>query len=98
MDVEGEVWREHTRLAILIALDKVPGQTATPSMLLTILRRVGIRINEPQLKGEVDWLKKAALVAVVVDRGLTSIEMLHTGRDVARGQDTYPGVAEPTRR
>jgi len=98
MDVEGEVWREHTRLAILRALDKVPGRTATMSMLLAIMRRVGIRINEPQLKGEVDWLKKAALVAVVNDRGLVSVEMLNTGADVARGQDNYPGVAEPTRR
>lgn len=98
MNIEAEVWREHMRLGLLRALDNIRGEIATVSMLHEILRRVGIHTSRDQLIGEADWLEKAGMVKVVDRLGIVSVSLVSRGREIARGEDKYPGIASPSER
>lgn len=98
MQIEAEVWREHMRLGVLRALDNIKGGIATVSMIHEILKRVGIHTSRDQLVGEGDWLQSAGMVMVTDRQGVVSVSITPRGREIAKGEDRYSGIAAPSER
>ncbi|SFQ14115.1 hypothetical protein SAMN05421853_10296 [Roseivivax halotolerans] len=88
----------HRRLAILRHLEKAADYTANSSILLDVVRGVGVSSTEDQLRSALAWLDEQELITLT-DLETVSVATATTrGVDVALGRALHPGVKRPSPR
>lgn len=90
--------REHRRIAILRHLDALPQYGANASILLDVVRGVGVATTADQMRGELSWLEEQDLVRLQHNDTFTLAEITSRGSEVAQGNVIAPGVKRPSAR
>ena len=87
--------RRHRRLAILRHLSACAEYTSNGSILVDVLRGVGVTSTRAQVTTELAWLDENGMVTLD-DRGDFVIAAA-TGRgvEIARGQASHPDIQRP---
>ncbi len=89
---------EHRRLAILKHLARSSEYTSNASILIDVVRGVGIATSDDQMRGALAWLGEQELIDMT-DHGHVVIATATTrGVEVAEGRVVHPGVKRPTAR
>lgn len=90
-----ESLRRHRRLAILRHLEACGEYTSNASILVDVLRGVGVTSTRSQVVTELAWLAEQGLVEAV-DRGdFVIATATDRGVEIARGLATHPEVQRP---
>lgn len=94
----GETLRRHRRLAILRHLAGCAEFTSNASILVDVLRGVGVASTRSQVVTELAWLAEQGL-ADIVDRGdFVIATATNRGVEVAQGLASHPEVQRPSPR
>nr|WP_245398572.1 hypothetical protein [Oceaniglobus trochenteri] len=89
---------EHRRLAVLKHLERCSQYTSNASILIDVVRGVGVPSSEDQLRSALAWLDEQDLIEIT-DHGHVVIAVATSrGCEVARGDVTHPGVKRPSAR
>lgn len=88
-----EPTEERLRYAMLRILSRVPGRSATASLLEEILPDYGFGPTRDEVVAILAWLDRSRLVKTAEDDGVTGAMILDLGHDVASGKATVPGIA-----
>lgn len=86
---------EHRRLAILRHLAASSEYTSNASILISVLRGVGIVTTDEQMTSTLIWLRDNDLITMVDYGHVVIATATARGADVASGVQTYPGVQRP---
>lgn len=84
---------ERLRYAVLRVLSRVPGRSATASMIEELLPEYGHQVTRDEVAAVIAWGHRSRLVKAAEDDGVLGALLLDLGRDVAGGRATVPGVA-----
>ena len=87
--------RRHRRLAILRHLEACSEYTSNASILVDVLRGVGVQSTRSQVITELTWLRENGFVTTV-DQGdfVIATATLH-GAEIAQGVATHPEIQRP---
>lgn len=85
----------HVRLAILRHLEGSTEYTSNSSILVDVLRGVGLPSSRDQVAGECAWLAEQGLAVVTGDDAFAVVRATGRGVDIAHGVATHPGVQRP---
>lgn len=85
----------HVRLAILRHLEASTEYTSNSSILVDVLRGVGLPSSRDQVAGECAWLSEQGLAVVAGDDAFAVVRATGRGIDIAQGVATHPGVQRP---
>lgn len=89
---------EHRRLAILKHLARSSEYTSNASILIDVVRGVGVATSESQMHTSLAWLDEQELIQMT-DHGHVVVAVATAqGVDVAEGRSVVPGVKRPTAR
>lgn len=86
---------EHRRLAILRHLSDVSEYTSNGSILIDIMRGLGIATTDGDMTSALIWLDDNDLIERVDHGHVVIATATARGIDVAKGIVTYPGVQRP---
>jgi len=89
---------EHRRFAILRHLEKSSEFTSNASILIDVVRGVGIATSEAQMRGALAWLDEAELIEMVDHGHVVIATATVRGAEGATGAAVYPGVKRPSAR
>lgn len=89
---------EHRRLSILRHLERSSDYTSNASILIDVVRGVGITTTEDQMRSALAWLDEAELIEMVDHGHVVIATATSRGAEVALGHVTHPGVKRPTAR
>jgi hypothetical protein len=89
---------EHRRLAILRHLERSSDYTSNASILIDVVRGVGIATSEDQMRAALAWLGEAELVEMTDHGHVVIATATSRGADVAMGRVVHPGVKRPSAR
>lgn len=89
---------EHRRLAILRHLEASSQYTSNASILVDVVRGVGIATTEDQMTGTLSWLAEAELIEMVDHGHIVVATATARGVEVATGAAVHPGVKKPSAR
>lgn len=84
---------DRLRHAVLRVLARIPGRSATSSMIAEFLADYGWQPARDEVTAIISWLDRSRLVKAAEDEGLLGAMLLDLGGDVAAGRATVPGVA-----
>ena len=94
----GTIMAEDRRAAILATLAETNGYSVNEATLKLVLDRLGHRVTQDQLRGDLNWLAQQGLVRNEVEHvtsgDLWIVHLLASGQDVANGA-VFPGIARP---
>ena len=93
-----EAWREHLRIALLRTLLNAPAHELNGSILVDVVRSIGINATRDQVRIELQWLAEAGLASLQSFDALTVATLTARGEDVANGRAIVPGVKKPSAR
>lgn len=91
-----DAWRQHLRTSILRTLATAPSYSANDSILLDVVRAVGINASRDQIRTELAWLLEQGLIRSETLDTLVVATLTERGEDVAAGRATVPGVKRPS--
>jgi len=89
---------EHRRLAILRHLEKSSEYTSNASILIDVVRGVGVPTTTDQMITALSWLSEQELVTMTDHGHVVIATATERGADVALGRVSHPGVKRPTAR
>ena len=89
---------EHRRLAILKHLERSSEFTSNASILIDVVRGVGIASSDAQIRGALAWLDERELIEMTDHGHVVIATATVRGAEVARGLVQHPGVKRPTAR
>lgn len=89
---------EHRRLAILRHLEKSSDYTSNASILVDVVRGVGVPTSDDQMRAALAWLSEAELIEMTDHGHVVIATATAHGADVALGRVLHPGVKRPTAR
>lgn len=89
---------EHRRLSILKHLERSSEFTSNASILIDVVRGVGITTTEAQMRAALAWLSEQELIEMVDHGHVVIATATVRGAEVALGHVTHPGVKRPTAR
>ncbi|MFN7190368.1 MAG: ArsR family transcriptional regulator [Rhodospirillales bacterium] len=98
-----DAWREHLRIALLRTLLNAPAHELNESILVDVVRSIGINATRDQVRIELQWLSEAGLASLQSfgaqsPNELTVATLTARGEDVANGRAIVPGVKKPSAR
>ncbi|MCZ4259032.1 hypothetical protein O4H53_26120 [Sulfitobacter sp. G21635-S1] len=89
---------EHRRLAILKHLERSSEYTSNASILIDVVRGVGVSTSEAQMRSALAWLDEQELIEMTDHGHVVIATATVRGAEVALGHVTCPGVKRPTAR
>lgn len=89
---------EHRRLAILKHLERSSEFTSNASILIDVVRGVGIASSDAQIRGALAWLDEQELIEMTDHGHVVIATATVRGAEAARGLVQHPGVKRPTAR
>ncbi len=85
----------HRRLAVLRHLAEVTDYVSNESVLLDVLRKLGLSLSHDALMTELFWLREQGFVAFDSDAAFVVVTATRRGIDLAQGLAEHPGVQRP---
>lgn len=89
---------EHRRLAILKHLERSSSYTSNASILIDVVRGVGVATSDDQMRAALAWLDEQDLVELTDHGHVVIATATARGAEVARGDAVHPGVKRPSAR
>lgn len=87
--------RRHRRIAILRFLEASPEYTSNASLLVDVLRGVGVTSTFDQVVTELAWLQEQGLVKFDPHAGYPVVTATARGAEIALGVATHPDIQRP---
>jgi len=91
----GDHLNEHRRLAILRHLSEASEYTSNASILMSVMRGLGVSTTQDQMTSTLVWLKDNDLIEMIDHGHVVIATSTARGVDVAQGLQVYPGVQRP---
>ena len=85
----------HRRLAVLRHLAEVTDYVSNESVLLDVLRKLGLPLSQDALMTELYWLREQGFVTFDPEAAFIVVTATRRGVDLASGLAEHPGVQRP---
>jgi hypothetical protein len=85
----------HRRLAVLRHLAEVTDYVSNESVLLDVLRKLGLPLSQDALMTELYWLREQGFIAFDSASPFIVVTATRRGIDLAQGLAEHPGVQRP---
>jgi len=91
----GDTMRRHRRLAILRHLEACTEYTSNASILIDVLRGLGVTSTRSQVITELVWLRESGLITTIDQGEFVIATATVAGVEIAQGVTVHPEVQRP---